>query len=153
MQNLLMLFSMSPGRISRCLSYCTKLFSPSSILKWLCFAQNFSPSSIDLSFDTLWSPRELPGVRNEMPPSKSCRKCRAAAVSAFGVVILEHWSNPRDQIHHEQQDGFRLARNLRPTLRGVLGGQAELSWNLEFPRNSVELHYYSKFAIAVWQDN
>lgn len=52
-----------------------------------------------------------------MPSSKSCRKCRDAAVGAVGMVIPEHQFDPADQIHHVQQDRFRLSRDLRPTLR------------------------------------
>lgn len=148
---------MSAGWISWCLIYCPKLFPPSSMLTWLCFGQNFSSSSIALSCDTPWSPTELPGVSNQMPSSKSCRKCREAAVCAVGMVIPEHRFNPADHIHRVQQDGFRLCRDLRPTLRSVLGGQAELSWNQEFPRNSVELHNklqfnQNKLAAATRQD-
>lgn len=45
----------------------------------------------------------------------------------FGMVIPEHQSHPADQIHHVQQDGFRQSRDLRNTLKSVLGEQAELS--------------------------
>lgn len=48
---------------------------------------------------------------------------------SWGMVIPEHGFHPAHQIHHVQQDGFRLPRHLRATLSSVLGEQAELSWN------------------------
>jgi len=88
-----------------------------------------------------------PRVGKKTPFPKSWRKCRDALVHAVGMVILQHGFNPADQIHHANQDDFRLSSGisivctyyLRTTLRGVLGWQSDLGLNQKSSRNSVEL--------------
>lgn len=48
-------------------------------------------------------------VGNKMPFRTSWRKCRDAVAHAVAMVILQHGFNPADQIHHVNEDDFRLS--------------------------------------------